>query len=179
MKNTLKRISIILLLSSLFMLTNTASSTVSAITDFDSNRYLGTWYEVARLPMYFERHCQPPIIARYRLDPENPQRIIVSNSCPTSRGMSMANGIAEFVAAPTVAKLTVTFLPAPLRWLPFTRGDYWVLATDYTGYALVGSPNHKYLWILSRAEKPELAQVRQLVRVAQAQGFAVDEMIFQ
>jgi apolipoprotein D and lipocalin family protein len=179
MKIVWQKIGLGFMLFIMSVLASAATLPVTAITPFDSSRYLGAWYEVARLPMYFERHCEAPIIARYRLDPENPQRILVSNSCQTSSGIKMANGVADFVERHHVAKLTVSFLPTLLRWLPFTRGDYWVLSTDYTGYALVGSPDHKYLWILSRSEKLDQVQVQRLLTLAQAQGYAIDQLIFQ
>lgn len=156
-----------------------AANPVTAIRDFTPEKYLGSWYEVARLPMFFERNCRVPIIAHYRADPKNDTAILVQNSCMKTDGkISIANGVAHFTKTPNVAELKVTFLPALFRWVPFTSGDYWVLYTDYTHYALVGDPSHKYLWILSRNEHTSREQVAKLVESAKAQGFATDELIF-
>lgn len=156
---------------------NSHASYVKAINHFDVSRYAGTWYEIARLPNFFEKHCHPPIIAEYSLNAEN--KVIVTNSCRNEEGiLSKAEGIATFVGNPNEAKLTVSFLPRLLRWLPFTSGDYWVLYTDYDHYALVGSPNQSYLWILSRTEKTNPKEIQFLVDLAKSQGFVTDELIF-
>ena len=156
-----------------------AATPVTTIRDFIPEKYLGSWYEVARLPMFFERNCRAPIIAHYRVDPNNVNTILVQNSCTKTDGtVSIANAVAHFTQTPNVAELKVNFLPAVLHWLPFTSGDYWVLYTDYTHYALVGDPSHKYLWILSRSEHTSREQVKKLVELAKVQGFATDELIF-
>ena len=152
---------------------------VVAMTHFDSAKYLGTWYEVARIPFYFEDGCVAPITAKYSLDPENNAVINVVNQCQKVNEVSKpATGKAYFVGATDVAELEVTFLPQYLHWLPFGYGDYWVLYTDYTGYALVGSPDHKYLWILSRSEKLDKAKINQLLAIAESQGFDVKKLLF-
>ena len=156
-----------------------AATPVTAIRDFKADKYLGSWYEAARLPNFFERNCRAPIIAHYRADPKNDTAILVQNSCMKTDGkMSIANGVAHLTQTPTIGELKVTFLPTLLRWVPFTSGDYWVLYTDYTHYSLVGDPSHKYLWILSRNEHTTREQVAKLVEIAKAQGFATDELIF-
>ncbi|MDD3267080.1 MAG: lipocalin family protein, partial [Burkholderiales bacterium] len=52
---------------------------------------------------------------------------------------------------------------------------YWILYTDYN-YSLVGSPNHKYLWILSRTENPESADINKLLKIATQQGFDISQL---
>jgi apolipoprotein D and lipocalin family protein len=109
-----------------------AATPVTAIRDFNTEKYLGSWYEVARLPMFFERNCRTPIIAHYRIDPKNSNVILVQNSCTkTDAKVAMANAVAHFTQTPNIAELKVSFVPAFLRWVPFTSGDYWVLSTVY------------------------------------------------
>jgi apolipoprotein D and lipocalin family protein len=152
---------------------------VSAITNFESAKYLGTWYEIARIPFYFEEGCVAPITATYSVDLKNTNAIKVLNKCHKVDGdLKSVTGNAYFVGEKNVAELTVTFLPQWLQWLPVGYGDYWVLYTDYTGYTLVGSPDHKYLWILSRSEKIDKNRIKLLLAIAEAQGFNIKSLVF-
>lgn len=148
---------------------------VKAIDNFEPTKYLGDWYEIARIPFYFENGCQAPTKASYQLDGDD---IAVTNSCMTDKGkIDIAHGMAYFVESNTTAKLKVTFVPSWLRFTHIGRGDYWVLYTDYQ-YSLVGSPNHKYLWILSRSESTESSQINKLLDIATSQGFDVNQLHF-
>lgn len=109
----------------------------------DLYRYLGTWYEVGRYPNRFQQNCQGSS-ALYRLLPDGDIEVV--NSCRDRRDgrLRQAKGRAWIVDPASNARLKVSFF-----W-PF-RGDYWIidLDRDYQ-YAVVGTPNRKYLWILSR-----------------------------
>jgi len=116
----------------------------------DLNRYLGTWYEIASFPAWFQRDCTGST-AEYALLPDG--RIRVINRCfknSLDGPLKESTGKAEVVDAANNAKLKVWFF-----W-PF-KGDYWVidLDPDYR-WAVVGVPSRKYLWILSRT--PTLAE---------------------
>ena len=78
----------------------------------------------------------------------------------------------------TNATLKVSFLPQFLRWVPFTEGDYWVLAIapDYS-VALVGTPDRKHLWLLARDAALPSDIVDNYLAVARAQGFNLDALI--
>jgi apolipoprotein D and lipocalin family protein len=152
---------------------------VIAVDHFSVERYLGTWYEVARIPFYFERDCRAPTTAHYALDPHDTNKISVINTCYVDNNKyKSATGVAYFSGAANVGKLTVTFLPTYLRWVPFTHGNYWVLYTDYEHYSLVGDPSHKYLWLLSRSEKLEPQRINALLKIAQEQGFDITKLVF-
>jgi apolipoprotein D and lipocalin family protein len=155
------------------------ASEVSAITDFNSSAYLGTWYEIARLPNTFEKKCSIPIIANYSTNPDNNEQLIVTNQCTIENDkLNIANGNANFVSSTTIGKLEVTFLPKWLRWLPFIYGDYWVLYTDYDTVSVVGSPNHEYLWVLSRTKSLNYDVLAKAILIAQDQGFDTSKLIF-
>ncbi len=149
---------------------------VQAMTGFKGNNYLGTWYEIARLPLSFEKKCMAPITANYISDSG---KINVTNTCWQTDGeYNVANGVASFNAESTTAKLKVTFLPGWISWLGFGKSDYWVLYTDYTNIALVGTPDRKYLWILARTEQPEAATVTQMVDFAQKLNYHTESLIY-
>lgn len=155
------------------------ADSVVPINDFQINNYLGTWYEIARLPNRFEKKCIAPITASYSIDPNNIDRVVVVNKCSRNGdGPSIADGIASFVESANVGKLEVTFLPKYLRWLPIGYGDYWVLYVDYKKIALVGSPDHDYLWVLARSADVDQESINNVLAIAKNQGFEIDKLIF-
>ena len=140
------------------------------------NRYLGTWYEIARKPMRHEDAAASDITASYSLFEDGSVRVL--NTCLNEKGeVEASEGQAEPIDD-TNAKLEVTFLPKGLRWIPFTRGDYWVMRLD-EGYttALVGDPGRKYLWLLHRNPRLDDSIRAQWIAFAQAQGYDVSDMI--
>ncbi|WP_447730691.1 lipocalin family protein [Pseudoxanthomonas suwonensis] len=155
---------------------NEASKPVT-VASVDLQRYLGTWYEIARLPMRHEPEDYTDITATYSLNPEGTVR--VQNRARDGHGEPQESvGEAFVVEGSNNARLEVSFLPDGLRWIPFTKGDYWILRLDPEYHtALVGSPDHKYLWLLSR--EPSLpAQVQQeFLETARAQGYDLDGLI--
>lgn len=146
------------------------ASPVQVVPHVDLNRYVGTWYEIARYPNRFQEGCVGST-ARYSLRDDG--KIDVLNECylPASGKHSSARGTARIVDQKTNARLKVTFF-----W-PFA-GDYWIidLGDDYE-YAVVGHPERKYLWILSRS--PEMGEdlyTRILERITR-QGYDVTKLI--
>ncbi len=112
------------------------------VAEVDLARYAGKWYEVAAFPMFFQRQCVGDTTAEYGLRPDGD--ISVRNRCRTESGFDEATARAWAVEGSGNARLKVQFF-----W-PF-RADYWVIGLD-DGYrwAVVGNPERKYLWILSR-----------------------------
>lgn len=76
------------------------------------------------------------------------------------------------------SKLKVSFLPKGLRWIPFTKGHYWVLRVDPEyKLALVGGPSNKYLWILSREPQLDEATYQSYINTAKDYGYDVTKLI--
>jgi apolipoprotein D and lipocalin family protein len=141
---------------------------VRAVPSLDLPRYLGKWYEIAAFPMYFQRNCTGDTTAEYTLRPDGD--IAVRNRCRTGDGLDEANGRAWVNDAARPAELKVSFF-----W-PF-RSDYWVIGLDADyRWAVVGNPNRKYLWILSRT--PALAQpmLDAALNTAAAQGYDLGQL---
>jgi apolipoprotein D and lipocalin family protein len=141
----------------------------------DLGRYAGEWFEVARIPNRFQRKCTGNVRAHYA--PRDDGRIDVTNRCTTSEGEDEAKGVAKVVDRETNAKLEVRFAPAWLSWWPPVWGDYWILglADDYT-WAVVGSPDRKYLWVLSRTPVLDTSAYEQAVETARENGFDVSRL---
>lgn len=147
------------------------------VASVDLTRYVGTWYEIARLPMWFQRHCIDSK-ATYTLRPDG--KIGVHNECVTDRdARDQADGVATVVDPNTNARLAVTFDNFFARLVgPSKEGNYWILDLDQDYQtALVGTPDRRYLWILSRSPHLDGATYQRLVANAQQLGFPVSELI--
>ena len=135
-------------------------------------RYLGTWYEVARLDHSFERGLTR-VTAHYSLRDDGGIRVVNRGYDPESGKWREAVGRAYPVGPPDVGRLKVSFFG------PFYAG-YNVIALDKDDYryAMVSGPNRSYLWILAR--EPVLAPpiLKRLLEQAKALGFATDQLIF-
>jgi apolipoprotein D and lipocalin family protein len=145
------------------------------VQQVDLARYAGTWHEIARLPESFEAACQGQPSAHYALRGDH---IEVVNRCPGRAGRDrVSRGVARVVPDSGSAKLKVTMLPAWLQWLPFAWADYWVLYVD-EGYdvALVGHPNRRHLWILSRSRSMRPEQLAALMQFAGELQFPVEHL---
>jgi apolipoprotein D and lipocalin family protein len=131
----------------LMLLTSCAGPThgppVRTVPSVDLARYTGTWYEIARYQNRFQEGCHDTT-ATYTLRPDGD--IAVVNRClkGTEGQVAEATGRAWLAEPRDTSRLKVTFF-----W-PF-RGDYWIidLGENYE-YAVVGTPDREYLWILSR-----------------------------
>lgn len=149
---------------------------VTSVSSLDLDRYLGTWFEICRLPLKWEDAAASDISATYTLLPDG--QIGVENRCLDADGKpDRSIGVAVSQDA-SDAKLKVSFLPEYLRWIPFTKGDYWVLAIapDYS-VALVGTPDHQHLWLLSRSPALSTTIVENYLAIARTQGFNLDALI--
>lgn len=143
---------------------------LEVVQSVDLSRYVGRWYEIARLPNSFQKKCADTVTANYTLREDG--KIEVINRCRKASGeYTTAKGNAKVVDKKTNAKLKVTFF-----W-PF-YGDYWILdvGPNYE-YAVVGEPGRKYLWILSRSPQMDEALVQQLQQKMKAKGFNTEKMI--
>ena len=143
---------------------------LEVVQSVDLSRYVGRWYEIARLPNSFQKKCAGAVTADYRMREDG--KIEVINQCRKASGeYAKAEGKAKIVDKKTNAKLKVTFF-----W-PF-YGDYWILdlGPNYE-YAVVGEPDRKYLWILSRSPQMDEALFQQLLDKMEAKGFNTEMMI--
>jgi apolipoprotein D and lipocalin family protein len=153
------------------------SSSVSTVKQVDLNRYAGQWYEIAHLPMYFQRKCASDTTAHYSLKPNGKVRVL--NQCRKQNGEVIASEGEATTANAANSKLKVSFLPDGLKWLPFTKGDYWVLKLDDNYQTvLVGGPTHKYLWVLSRTPQLDKQVLDDYLQAASAQGYDTSKLIY-
>ena len=153
------------------MLTAVAmSQTLQTVPYVDLKKYAGKWYEIASFPQRFQKGCYCTT-AEYT--PTDKGYVIVENRCnkdSINGKLSYIKGKAFVVENSGNAKLKVQFF-----W-PF-RGKYWIidLADDYS-YAVVGHPNRKYLWILSRTSSINDTTYQQIISRLQKNGFDVTKI---
>jgi apolipoprotein D and lipocalin family protein len=145
---------------------------LEVVPSVDLNRYVGTWYEIARLPNSFQKKCVGDVTANYTLLDDGTVKVV--NRCRKENGeMTEAEGKARRPSkdAPS-SKLEVRFAPGWLSWLPFVWANYWIvdLADDYS-YAVVGEPNREYLWILSRTPKMDETVYERILERMKAKGY--------
>jgi apolipoprotein D and lipocalin family protein len=142
------------------------------VKQVDLERYQGRWFEVARLPLVWENKCASDVTATYTLRADG--KVDVLNQCRKRDGsMTRSHGRAKVAAGDgSNARLKVTFF-----W-PF-YGDYWILDLDPEyRWALVGTPNRKNLWVLSRTPKLKTDVLERLLRQAKELGFSTHGMIY-
>lgn len=139
------------------------------VNSVDLEKYAGLWYEIAKIPNRFQKQCVSSTTAQYIL--RNDGRIDVVNSCLRANGsIDRAEGIARVVDTKTNAKLEVSFFSI-LGWRPFW-GDYWILELDEDyQWVIVGTPNRKYGWILSRTPHPNKDILENLFQLLKKHGY--------
>jgi len=145
---------------------------VEPVRGFEIEKYLGRWYEIARLDHPFERGLSN-ITAQYSLRDDGGVRVINRGFKTAADKWEEAEGKAYFVDDTTTGMLKVSFFG------PF-YGAYNVIALDQENYqwSLVVGPDTSYLWILSRTPVLDQAIVDELIATAQSYGFNTDELIF-
>jgi apolipoprotein D and lipocalin family protein len=150
----------------------TQSGSPRTVESVDVARYTGQWYEIAAIPMFFERKCVANTTAEYTRQADG--KVTVFNSCEKSNGKRLkAVGEAKVVDPKTNAKLKVSFLNFPLLgWQYWASGHYWIidLAPDYST-AIIGHPNRKYGWILSRTPQLPMNTLKALAQKLSDQGY--------
>jgi apolipoprotein D and lipocalin family protein len=148
-----------------------SQKSLSVVSAVDLNRYQGVWYEIARLPNFFERKLKCTT-ATYTLRDDGKITVLnKGNYISDPNKSSSVKGVAWIPDKSNPAKLKVQFF-----W-PFS-GDYWImeLEKDYK-YVLVGDPSYKYFWILAREKKMDESTYSMLLRKAVEDGYDLKSII--
>ena len=170
------------LLYALLLLAGTAiagdEAPLPVVEDVQLQRYTGTWYEIARLPHFFQDGCINSR-AEYRLNEDG--TLAVVNRCERQdKPAKRAEGVARVVDKDTNARLKVRFFNWFSNLFPWlTEGDYWIIHLDEEyQVAMVGAPDREYLWILSRTPTLAPERVAKLEQKAKQLGFPVSELVY-
>ena len=145
---------------------------VIPVDDFDTSRYLGKWYEIARLDHSFERGLRN-VTAEYSMRDDGGLKVLNRGYSPADNKWKEAEGKAFFVDEDDKGHLKVSFFG------PF-YGSYVVFVLDKADYqyAFVAGYNKSYLWLLARTPEVSEELTARFVQRAGELGFAADELIF-
>lgn len=145
---------------------------ITPVKGFDVQRYLGLWYEIARLDHSFERGLEK-VQAHYSLTGDGVIRVVNRGFNPKSNEWKEAVGKASFIADADTGRLKVSFFG------PF-YGSYNIIALDqeHYAYALVCGPNKSYLWILAREPQMKESIKSVLINKAKSLGFETEKLIY-
>ena len=145
---------------------------IEPVDGFEVERYLGTWYEIARLDHSFERGLHE-VSATYTLRDDGGIKVVNRGYNPEKGEWKEAVGKAYLVDDPGTGRLKVSF------WGPF-YGAYTIIALDKKDYshAMVCGPTRSYLWILARTPYMPEPLKAELVKKADNLGFETGELIF-
>ena len=165
---------LVVLAVGVFAVLNSCSSipkNAKVVENFDVNRYLGTWYEIARFDFRFERNLDN-VSAQYSLNEKGNVMVLNSGYNFKKRKWQKAEGLAKFRGDKDMAKLKVSFFG------PFYSGYNVVALDDNYQYALIAGKNLDYLWILSRTKNiPEEVKSRYL-KTAKEIGYDTSKLIW-
>lgn len=153
----------------------TPANEVQTVAKVDVQKYMGKWYEIARFDQSFQKGCGSTT-AEYSIRSKN--KVNVVNTCKLANGsVKKAYAIASIADKKTNSKLRVSFVPFLNRFGLFA-GDYWIigLGENYE-YAVVGAPDRKYLWFLSRTPEISNERMNELRQIAESQGFDLSKLM--
>lgn len=141
------------------------------ITNFQVNRYLGTWYEIARFDFRFEKDLDNTI-AQYSLEKNGNVKVLNSGYNYKTKEWKSANGIAKFRGDKNIAALKVSFFG------PFYAGYNVLAIDDHYQYALIAGKNLDYLWILSRKKSIPDNVKGNFLKIARDIGYDISRLIW-
>ena len=151
--------------------TPTPPDGVTVVKNFDTQRYLGKWYEIARFDHRFERGLEK-VTATYSLRDDGGLTVINRGYNPSRGKWQQSIGKAYFTGSPDTAALKVSFFG------PFYGGYNIIALDDEYRYALICGPDRDYLWILSRTPTIPAQVKQQMLAEATRQGFAVEKLLW-
>ena len=160
----------IILLMSLFSCRSIPEG-VTAVTNFNKEKYLGKWFEIARIDFKFEKNLNNTT-ATYGLRPDGKISVLNQGYDYVKKKWKKATGKAKLVGKPNEAMLKVSFFG------PFYAGYNVIRIDDAYRYALVAGRNVDYLWILSRTPEIPDAVKADYLQYARQMGFDTNRLIW-
>ncbi|TYK71072.1 lipocalin [Comamonas sp. Z1] len=139
------------------------------MTGFDAKRYMGTWYELARIEHSFEKGLTQ-VSAQYSLNDDGTVAVVNRGYDASKKEWRQANGKARFLSDPSIAALKVSFFG------PFYGGYNVVSLDDQYQTSLVIGNSRDYFWLLSRSKSIPEQQFRRLLEKAQSLGVDLSQV---
>ena len=169
--NSLQTLCAVTLFTACNAMANDSPGALTTIPSLDVPRYMGTWYEIAKYPNWFQKKCVSNTRADYSAQADGKVRVL--NRCTTKDGeVNEAIGEARQLGGSTSPKLEVRFAPAWLSFVPMVWGNYWVIDLDPAYQVVaVSEPKRDYLWVLSRTPEVNAKAYDDLVARLEKKGF--------
>ena len=148
---------------------------VKTVKYVDLKKYVGHWYEISKIPNRFQKQCVSNATAKYILDEDGDMKVV--NSCTDDEGeLDVAEGVAKVVDKKSNAKLEVSFVSF-LGIRPFW-GDYWIIGLDENyKWAVIGTPDRKYGWVLGRTPQLDNVTVQKINSILKENGYDTEAFI--
>ena len=167
----------IIILTLLSILLNKSAIATDTVESVDINKYMGQWYEIASIPMRFQKDCVGTNAIYKLLDNGE---VEISNSCRklTLDGeLDFRKGRGRVVDTESNSKLEISFVGPFIGDTWFFWADYWILELgENYEYAVIGTPSKKFLWILSREKTLDQELYNDILERRQADGFNVEQL---
>ena len=144
---------------------------VTAVQNFNKDKYLGKWYEIARFDFRFERNLDNTT-AQYSINPDGSIKVLNQGYNYVKKEWDSAEGKAKFVGSESEARLKVSFFG------PFYAGYNVVDIDENYQNALIYGNSKKYMWILSRNKTIDEATKKRFIEKAKKDGFDVSKLIW-
>jgi apolipoprotein D and lipocalin family protein len=140
----------------------------------DLARFMGRWYEIARLPYFTQRRCVKNVTADYVLGDDG--MVYVTNRCAHKEGSGSAKAVARVTDRTTNARLEISF--RTLYGVHVLWDDYWIIGVgdDYE-YALVGQPTRRRAWVLARDPQPPEERIQVWIAEFAEKGFPAESFL--
>lgn len=162
---------LIVSITTLFSSCASIPKNASPVENFDVDKYLGSWYEIARFDFRFEKDMNN-VMAQYSLNEKNNVTVLNSGYNYKKEEWVSANGVAKFRGDKNKAALKVSFFG------PFYSGYNVIALDDDYKYALVAGKSLKYLWILSREKSIPKEIKTAYLKIAQEVGYDTSKLIW-
>ena len=144
---------------------------VTAVQNFNKDKYLGKWYEIARFDFRFERNLDNTT-AQYSINPDGSIKVLNQGYNYVKKEWDSAEGKAKFVGSESEARLKVSFFG------PFYAGYNVVAIDENYQNALIYGNSTEYMWILSRNKTIDEATKKRFIEKAKKDGFDVSKLIW-
>ena len=144
---------------------------VTAVQNFNKDKYLGKWYEIARFDFRFERNLDNTT-AQYSINPDGSIKVLNQGYNYVKKEWDSAEGKAKFIGSESEARLKVSFFG------PFYGGYNVVDIDENYQNALIYGNSTKYMWILSRTKTIDKATKKRFIEKAKKDGFDVSKLIW-
>ncbi|MBP7397813.1 MAG: lipocalin family protein [Flavobacterium sp.] len=144
---------------------------VTAVQNFNKDKYLGKWYEIARFDFRFERNLDNTT-AQYSINPDGSIKVLNQGYNYVKKEWDSAEGKAKFIGSESEARLKVSFFG------PFYAGYNVVAIDENYQNALIYGNSTEYMWILSRNKTIDEATKKRFIEKAKKDGFDVSKLIW-